>query len=169
MTFLPAPLYAQIERSMPITCVDFVLVRDVDGVRKVGLILRESPHGRVWCHLGGRVQRGETIAAAIRRHARETVGIELELPLNPQPHYVYEWFPPDLAPTDGTVFGDDPRKHAIGLSFVVPVTDSMTARDEAIEAKFFSPDALPDDLWPGCRELFTRLGLITADSISPKH
>lgn len=169
MAFLPPLLYAQIERTMPIACVDFVLVRDVDGIREVGLILRESPHGRVWCHLGGRVQRGETIAAAICRHARETVCIELELPLNPQPQYVYEWFPPDLAPTDGTAFGDDPRKHAIGVSFVVEVAGSMAAANEALEAKFFAPDALPDDLWPGCHELFTRLGLISANSISPKH
>lgn len=155
MTFLPDELYAQIEASMPIACVDFVPVRGA----QVGLILRESPHGRVWCHLGGRIQRGETIAAALRRHARETIGVEPALPLNPQPEYVYEWFPPAVAPTDGTVYGDDPRKHAIGLSFTVEVEGDPVPRGEALDYAEFAPDALPEDLWPGCRELFARLDL----------
>ena len=101
VAYLPPDTYQLIERSMPIACVDFVLVREHGGRRALGLILRDSPHGEVWCHLGGRIQRGETIADAIRRHGRETLGIEPYLPLNPQPDYVYEWFPPDIAPGDG--------------------------------------------------------------------
>ena len=130
MTFLPADTYRLIEQSMPIACVDFVVVRESRGCRELGLIRRASPHGEVWCHLGGRIQRGETIADAIRRHSRETIGIEPPLPLNPQPGYVYEWFPPDLAPRDGTISGDDPRKHAVGLSFVVAVDGEAQPRDE---------------------------------------
>lgn len=159
MTFLPADTYRLIEESMPIACVDFVLVRERNGHRELGLILRDSPHGRVWCHLGGRIQRGETIAGAIRRHSRETIGIEPTLPLNPQPDYVYEWFPPDLTPTDGTVSGDDPRKHAIGLSFVIQMDHEGTPRAEALDHQFFLPWALPPRLWPGCEDLFARLSL----------
>ena len=162
MTFLPADTYRLIEQSMPIACVDFVVVRESRGCRELGLIRRASPHGEVWCHLGGRIQRGETIADAIRRHSRETIGIEPPLPLNPQPGYVYEWFPPDLAPRDGTISGDDPRKHAVGLSFVVAVDGEAQPRDEALEFAYFVPDALPPNLWPGCRELFGRLGLVNA-------
>lgn len=159
MTFLPADLYARIEESMPIACVDFVPVREVAGRREIGLILRDSPHGRVWCHLGGRIQRGETIAVAIRRHSRDTLGLEPVLPRNPQPDYVYEWFPPAVAPTDGTAFGDDPRKHAIGLSFTVALEGDPQPHDEALDFAFFPTDALPGDLWPGCRVLFERMGL----------
>lgn len=159
MTFLPADLYARIEESMPIACVDFVPVRDVEGRREIGLILRDSPHGRVWCHLGGRIQRGETIAAAIRRHSRDTLGLEPVLPRNPQPDYVYEWFPAAVAPADGTVFGDDPRKHAIGLSFTITLDGVPRPQNEALDFAFFRTDALPDDLWPGCRALFDRMGL----------
>lgn len=161
MTYLPPEVYRLIEQSMPITCVDFVVVRERAHERQLGLILRDSPHGRVWCHLGGRVQRGETIAAAIRRHSRETVGVEPLLPLNPQPLYVYEWFPSDLAPTDGTAFGDDPRKHAIGLSYVIDLGDHTPhPQNEAIDFAYFSPHDLPHEVWPGCRELFQRLGLL---------
>ena len=159
MTFLPADTYRLVERSMPIACVDFVVVRERGGIRELGLILRDSPHGEVWCHLGGRILRGETIADAIRRHSRDTIGVEPLLALNPQPDDVYQWFPPENAPTDGTVWGDDPRKHAIGLSFVVSVDAPTTARNEARDFVYFAPDALPANLWPGCRELFVRLGL----------
>lgn len=165
MNYLPDDLYAEIERSMPIACVDFVLVRPTSGGEAdVGLILRESPHGRVWCHLGGRIQRGETIRDAIRRHAEDTLGLDIAIDVNPQPDYVYEWFPKDVAPADGTAFGDDPRKHAIGLSFVLAadeiVTDGTAApRNEALDFQYFPVTQLPTPLWPGCLELFERLGL----------
>ncbi|MCX6501589.1 MAG: DUF4916 domain-containing protein [Microbacterium sp.] len=159
VSYLPEALYLQIEEAMPIACVDFVPVRDVDGVREVGLILRDSPHGPVWCHLGGRILRGETIAQAIRRHAADTVNLVPVLPLNPQPDYVYEWFPTQIAPTDGTVFGNDPRKHAIGLSFVLSLDGTPEPQNEAIDFAHFPLGDLPRDLWPGCGELLERLGL----------
>jgi ADP-ribose pyrophosphatase YjhB (NUDIX family) len=161
MTYLPDDLYAQIERSMPIACVDFVPVLvGSDGARPIGLIRRNSPHGPVWCHLGGRVQFGETVRDAIRRHARETLQAEVRIEANPQPSYVYEWFPSQVAPTDGTVFGDDPRKHAIGLSFIVEVDGNPIAQNEALEFAYFSPGDLPVPLWPGCEELLRKLNLV---------
>jgi ADP-ribose pyrophosphatase YjhB (NUDIX family) len=161
MTYLPDDLYAQIERSMPIACVDFVLARPAgDDRNEIGLILRESPHGRVWCHLGGRVEFGETIRDAVRRHAKDTLAVDVRLNLNPQPAYVYEWFPPPVAPTDGTAFGDDPRKHAIGLSFIVEPDGSPNAQNEALEFRYFGADDLPSPLWPGCRDLLRRIHLV---------
>jgi len=160
MTFLPDDLYAEIERSMPIACVDFVLVRpsrNGEHEREVGLIRRESPLGDVWCHLGGRIQRGETIAQALRRHAGDTLGIELVLPLEPQPNDVYQWFPSEVAPTDGTPHGDDPRKHAVGLSFIVEHRGTPSPRAEALDVGFFPLDRLPAPLWPGCEVLLRRL------------
>ena len=160
MTLLPATLYAQIEQSMPIACVDFVLVRPKSGttsLTEVGLILRHSPFGEVWCHLGGRIQRGETIAQALRRHAREALDVDLKLPRDIQPSYVYQWFPPDIAPSDGTLHGDDPRKHAIGLSFVVDFIGTPMPQGEALDVGFFSIENLPAPLWPGCEQLLRRL------------
>lgn len=153
MTFLPDELYATVERTMPIACVDFVPWRP----REVGLILRESPFGRVWCHLGGRIQRGETIAAALRRHAADTLAVELHLPEDPQPAYVYQWFPDAIRPADGFPYGQDPRKHAIGLSFVAAISGEPSARNEAFEFGWFPVSALPQPLWPGTGELIQRL------------
>ena len=154
MTFLPGELYSTIEQSMPIACVDFIPVRTVgDGRREIGLILRDSPFGEVWCHLGGRVNRGETIVQALRRHARDTLDVDLAIASNAQPDYVYEWFPPDIAPTDGTAHGDDPRKHAIGLSFVVDLIGTPAPRNEAVDFSWFERDAWPHAVWPGARFL----------------
>ncbi|MGZ0711703.1 DUF4916 domain-containing protein (plasmid) [Coraliomargarita sp. W4R53] len=155
--FLPADLYAQIESSMPIACVDFVPVRDC----KAGLILRHSPFGSVWCHLGGRIERGETIRDALRRHASDTLGVGLDLPLDPQPAYVYQWFPAAIRPNDGTVHGVDPRKHAIGLSFVVELEGEPAPQNEALDFEWFDRDALPEMMWPGSANLVRRL--IVAD------
>lgn len=155
--YLPDDTYALVERSMPIACVDFVPRRDTARGVEVGLILRESPFGRVWCHLGGRVQRGETIAAAIQRHALDTLATRAVLTSDPQPDYVYQWFPPEITPDDGIPYGVDPRKHAIGLSFVVAIEGAPQPRNEAIDFAFFPLDELPDPLWPGSGYLIDRM------------
>lgn len=160
MTFLSPDLYAQIEASVPIPCVDFVPLRHRGETAQVGLILRESPFGRVWCHLGGRVRHGETVADALRRHARDTLAVSLDLPLNPQPRFVYEWFPPEIAPTDGTVYGDDPRKHSIALSYVVTLgAEAPQPQNEAIDFGWFAVDALPTPMWPGSADMIARLAI----------
>lgn len=156
VNLLPDDLYATIERSMPMACVDFVEVTDAG----VGLILRDSPFGQVWCHLGGRILRGETIADALRRHAHDTLRVELTLPADPQPGYVYQWFPDDIRPNDdGVDHGHDPRKHAIGLSFIVDFIGAAAPQNEALDYQHFAVDALPEPLWPGTAELLRRLGV----------
>ncbi|WP_448455258.1 DUF4916 domain-containing protein [Mycolicibacterium phlei] len=143
---------------MPILCVDFVPVHDVGGGLEVGLILRESPFGRVWCHLGGRVQHGETISDAIRRHAHETLSVVIDPGPDPQPLLVYQWFPDELQPRNGLVTGLDPRKHAISLSFVVDLGSGIAdPRNEALDFAFFPVEALPQPLWPGCEYVIREL------------
>jgi ADP-ribose pyrophosphatase YjhB (NUDIX family) len=156
--YIPDDLYTQIERSIPITCVDFVALRHGERGTDVGLILRESPFGQVWCHLGGRVHHGETVGDAIRRHARNTLGVEIDLGPDPQPVWVYQWFPDEHRPSTGLVTGRDPRKHAIGLSFVVDLAgEELDPRDEALDFAYFPTGALPKPLWPGCENLVRQL------------
>lgn len=158
MSYLPDDLYESMERSMPIACVDFVPTRTgADGTLQVGLILRESPFGEVWCHLGGRVRHGETIAQALQRHAVDTLRTGLQLPDDPQPTWVYQWFPPDIAPEASWPYGTDQRKHSIALSFTVALDGDPQPRNEAIDFVYYSIDGLPDLLWPGCGELLAKL------------
>ncbi|MDD7930668.1 DUF4916 domain-containing protein [Microbacterium thalli] len=157
MSLLPYEFYRQVEQTMPIACIDFVPVRQVGDGRQVGLISRESPYGRVWCHLGGRIRRGETIVQGLQRHARETVGVETDVAPNAQPVYVYEWFPSAVAPNDGTQFGNDERKHSIGLSYVVRLLGDPSPQGEALAFEWFETDRLPENSWPGSAELVRRL------------
>ena len=160
VTYLPDDLYAQVEASVPIACVDFVPVRETaQGGREFGLIRRSSPYGEIWCHLGGRIRRGETIAAALQRHARETIGAALALPPDPQPVYTYQWFPAADAPTDGTPFGRDERKHSIGMAFLAELTGEPSPRNEALDFAWFRGSSIPEDIWPGCQHLFVKLGI----------
>lgn len=158
MSLLPTDLYETIEKSMPLTCVDFVEMTDAG----VGLILRDSPFGQVWCHLGGRILRGERIADGLRGHARETLAVEVDLPADPQPGYVCQWFPDDIRPDDGVDHGHDPRKHAIALSFVVEFHGTPEPQNEALDYRHFAVDALPEPLWPGTAELLRKLGVTSS-------
>ena len=78
-------------------------------------------------------------------------------PCEPQPAYVYQWFPDAVAPTDATPYGRGTRKHAIGLSFVIDLQGNPQPQNEALDFAYFAPDALPEPLWPGCRHLLERL------------
>ncbi|MFI8632500.1 DUF4916 domain-containing protein [Microbacterium sp. NPDC077663] len=157
MTFLPDDVYELVERSVPILCVDFFPIEiDAAGGMLVGLIMRHSPFGEVWCHLGGRVLRGETLRDAIDRHALDTLGAGVEVESD-QPQHVYQWFPPELAPSDGTVHGDDPRKHSVGLTYLTRLTSVASPRNEALDFRFFPVDALPSPMWPGSADLLARV------------
>ncbi len=156
-TYLPDDVYALVEESVPLLCVDFVPVRTTERGREVGLILRESPFGTVWCHLGGRVLRGETLVSALRRHASDTLDVDINVEANAQPRHVYEWFPAELAPADGTEYGQDPRKHSVGLSYVVEIIGESAPRNEATAFEYFPLDDLPEPMWPGSEALVRHL------------
>lgn len=158
--FIPDELYATIEASIPIACADFILVRSVDGhVAQVGLIERHSPYGTVWCHLGGRIRHGETIAKALTRHLEDSLsGAVVEIGDDPQPVHTYQWFPAEVAPTTSLQFGLDDRKHAIGLSYVLEETGQpRPATGEALDFRYFPVDDLPTRMWPGSATLVAKL------------
>ncbi len=157
MTYLPDDVYALVEGSVPLLCVDFVPVRATQRGQEVGLILRDSPFGAVWCHLGGRVLRGETLVSALRRHASETLDVDINVEVNAQPGHVYEWFPTELAPGDGTEHGEDPRKHSVGLSYVVGLIGEPSPRNEATAFDYFPVADLPQPMWPGSEALLSHL------------
>lgn len=159
MKYVAAELYGQIEQSIPLACVDFVPVRETDTGREFGLIKRASPFGEVWCHLGGRIGRGESIREALLRHADETLAVGLMLGDDPQPDWVYQWFPPEERPPASAklVHGTDPRKHAIALSFVVPLLGEPMPANEALAFRWFEHGRRPEPLWPGCAALLDRL------------
>lgn len=137
--------WRHIQQAVPICCVDVLPVLRDEGVsrsvEKVGLILRDAPHqGRRWCVVGGRLFRDETFAQAIARQIHETLGpgVRFEVPPNPQPSHVAQYF---TTPRGANPI--DPRQHAIGLTFIVDVEGVITPAGEAHHFEWFRVENLP--------------------------
>lgn len=142
---LPLSQWRRIQQSVPICCAD-VLVLQLAGksrksIQNVGLIFRHTPHqGDRWCTVGGRVFHNESLAQAVQRQLVETLGTHITFSTTrlDQPTYVVQYFttkrPHALL---------DPRQHAIGMTFCVPVEGTPMARGEALSFGWFPPDAIP--------------------------
>jgi ADP-ribose pyrophosphatase YjhB (NUDIX family) len=164
--------WALIQRQVPVTCVDLVPVRSgagggplepgliEPGLIELGLIERESPFGVRWCQIGGRLRLGETIRAGLLRHLAHTLaGAAVQLPDDPQPDYVMQWFTEEISPErDHVGYGFDPRQHAVALCFAAEMSGEPVAVEggEALRFGWFTVEAvraLGARLWPGTGEL----------------
>lgn len=155
--WIPDSLWAAVQDSVPIVCVDVIPVRrDSSGaVARVGLIRRRVPFaaGVMWCHVGGRVNLGEELVAAARRHLADALGpaAARAMASDAQPDHVMQFFR-EPQPV-GSGHGWDPRKHAVALTYVVEVPDHVAAcpGGEALSFTWFGTDDLPAevDAWPG--------------------
>jgi ADP-ribose pyrophosphatase YjhB (NUDIX family) len=138
---LPADLYATIQRSIPIACVDVVPLRVLDGVAEVLLIRRDTAgEGLAWCLVGGRLTYDESLARAVLRQIRSTLGEHIHVAsMDPHPNAVVQYLP-------GRIDGGprDPRQHALGLTFLVHVEGHAQALGEAHAIGWFDVSALPD-------------------------
>ena len=77
--WIPEEEYKLIEASVPILCVD-VLLLSTSTPPMIGLIQRDTYNGgRGWCLVGGAVLRDEPLAAAVERHVQATLGSEIFL------------------------------------------------------------------------------------------
>lgn len=159
--------WATVQQTVPIACVDVVPVLRDGSSHLIGLIRRTTPFdGRVlWCQIGGRIRFGETVRAAVLRHLHETIaGVAVDLPLDPQPDYVMQWFP-EPQPSSRVAYGVDPRRHAVALSFLVELTGlpEPVPAGEADEFAWLDPGqlaAMQSETWPGTISLLEALGLL---------
>ena len=141
-TWLSDEAWKQVQASVPVACADVLPLRVIDGVlREVGLIYRDTPHqGRRWCLVGGRMLRNESLAEAVGRQIRETLGpgVRFALPVDAQPAHVAQYF------TERRPEGPlDPRQHAIGMTFAVAIEGEARPAGEAHDFRWFAIDALP--------------------------
>jgi ADP-ribose pyrophosphatase YjhB (NUDIX family) len=162
-TWIEQDQWELIQRRVPIACVDFIpVLRTPSGaVSHVGLILRQSPFSSdKWSHMGGRINRMETVREALQRHLREALEestFALPLTDDTQPGYVMQWFPDERAD-----FGHDPRQHAVALGYVLECSDPSTKVRPGGEAKEFrwvpieEIEKLPN-LWPGTARFVAKL------------
>jgi hypothetical protein len=147
--------WAELQRRIPIACVDVLPVRwspDAGTMTlRVGLIERWYPEAgwpgarRVWCVLGGRQRMEETIPEAIVAQLRATLGCAPVGPLPAEPITVVEYLP---VPREREA-PDDPRRHAIGPLYAVELPEAIRPPfppgSDALGFRWFDPDDLPED------------------------
>ncbi len=137
--WIPEDEYDAIQSRVPIVCVD-LLPLDAPA-EAVGLIRRKTYEEQEgWCLIGGGVRKNEKLEAAIARHVRSSLGdrFHYELPSS-QPLFVAEYFP------DRSVGAlQDPRKHAVALSYAAVSCGEAKAQGEALEFRWFRRHELKD-------------------------
>jgi ADP-ribose pyrophosphatase YjhB (NUDIX family) len=141
--WLPEPRWHEIQRQVPITCLDLLLTRRSRvGIFAVGLIYRETPHqGRRWCLIGGRMLLNEAFQAGAERQVRETLGQRngVMLGQSPQPLLVTEYFSVERP---RALF--DPRQHAVAMVFSGRLRGkTVRPQGEALDFRWFRMDDLP--------------------------
>ncbi len=125
---------------LPIVYINAIPVRtdDLGVVTHIGLLLRIGPDGAANREIvAGRVLYGERIRDAMLRHLEKDLGpLALpRVPTSPQPFTIIEYFPnPDI-----TGF-HDPRQHAVGLAYVVPVEGDCEPSQDALDLVWLRPD-----------------------------
>jgi ADP-ribose pyrophosphatase YjhB (NUDIX family) len=127
-----------IKSSIPVVCIDALPVRFSSNprhdLRAVGLILRETPQGRKWCLIGGRLMHGESLSEALHRQVAEALGrhIKLFIGTDQQPLYIAQYSPARRRP-----FALDPRQHSVGLTYAVEMDGIPDLGGEAIQFEWF--------------------------------
>jgi len=131
---LPDDEYHRFLQTMPIVCVDGVLINEAGQYLLVKRL--NAPLQGTWWVPGGRVHKGETLEAAFRRKMREELGIEVKI----------------LMPLGVTqeLHADDPRGgeagvHAVSVVFAaLPLSNDIRLDEQSSDWGFF--DELPEGL-----------------------
>ena len=129
-----------VRERVPIVYVEAVPVRvdHLGAVERVGLLLRHRPDGTFSrAIVSGRVLHGETIREALWRHLSKDLGPEAlpQLPVQPSPFTVAEYFPDDGRRSGFT----DPRQHAVSLAYVVPVEGECSPAQDTLDLSWLPP------------------------------
>jgi 8-oxo-dGTP diphosphatase len=117
----------------PIPTVDIIIEIDdgsCGGGNKIVLINRKNPP-LGWAIPGGFVDYGETLEAASVREAYEETSLKVMLV-----RQFHTYSDPSR----------DPRKHTISTVFIARANGSPLAGDDALEARVFCIDSLPENL-----------------------
>lgn len=168
--WLPPEELASARERVPMIYIDAVPVRvhHLGGVERVGLLLRNRPDGTISRALvSGRVLHGETIREALWRHLGKDLGTDAspQLPPDPSPFTVAEYFPDDARRTGFT----DSRQHAVSLAYLVPVEGECVPAQDTLELTWLSPaEAVTPDVaaeMTGGQDRLVRLALASAGAL----
>ncbi|HON17217.1 MAG TPA: NUDIX hydrolase [Spirochaetota bacterium] len=114
----------------PVPTVDIII--ETEGASKRGIVLikrKNPPYG--WAIPGGFVDYGETLEDAAKREAFEETGLTVELV-----RQFHTYSDPSR----------DPRQHTISTVFIAKAKGEPKGMDDAMEAKIFRFDEIPQDM-----------------------
>lgn len=138
--WIPEKLFQAIQKNVPIPCIDLMIIREASTGPEVLLIKRSIfPETGKWCLIGGRILKDELTAQAIRRQAKEELGVEVSI-LRPfsvdRPFAVYNDPISDI------------QKHFVVLTFPVAIRRGRVREKgpEFSEVRWFPLDNLPRNI-----------------------
>ncbi len=126
MTFMSEERYNEILRLLPICCVDVVILHG----EKVLMIKRGEleTYGGLWWIPGGRVHKGESWDAAVKRKALEETGLNVEISRQLRSYEAPE--------TEG--------KHFVTTLFVTSVVGDITVKLDHTSVDYRWADRISD-------------------------
>ena len=107
-----------------------MFIKNEEG--KILLLKRQGSHGaETWGLPGGKLETGETWDDCAKREIKEETGLEISID---------EFF-------DVFSSSDDPRSNSILMIYLATIIGgTLQAGDDALEAKYFSLDNLPEQI-----------------------
>jgi len=121
--FLPKETFDLIQRSIPVVCVDLVVLRN--DYSEVLLVRRKiEPEAGKWCLIGGRMLLGEKLPTTIKRQSQRELGVNVSVvpPFGPN-------FPAFIDDNPKA----DPQKHAVALTYPATIAPGSTLNLEGPE------------------------------------
>lgn len=136
--WIPDELFQAIQKNMPVACVDLLILREQKGLVFETLLIKRKiyPAQGAWCLIGGRILKGEYTKDAIKRQAKEELGVSVRI------------LPPWNENMPFAVFNDpisDKQKHFVALAYPVVITKGRvkSSGPEFSEAQWFLLNKLP--------------------------
>lgn len=128
--------YKLVTQKTPIPTVNLVILRKTQNGWGILLLIRKTGYAKGnWCMIGGRVWKGETLQAAIQRHANDlAVRVKILPPFNPN-------FPSFIDDRNN----QDKTKHPISLIYPAEIiSGQVRQKGEEYEGyKWFPINKLP--------------------------
>ena len=134
---LSAEVYALMQKSMPIACVDLIVLRKNLGKLEILLIKRKIfPEVGKWCIIGGRILKNESIEQTIARQAKRELGVAVQI--------IRPWSGQEPIGVFNVPLADA-QKHYISLMYPVAIRRGVVNElgPEFSEARWFPINKIP--------------------------
>jgi len=131
--FVPAAQYTAFTATMPQVCVELVF-RTERGI----LLARRENHPQVWFWPGGRLFKGERLADAAHRIAREELDVDIEI-AEKLGSYSHFW--------EGDAGQDRPSRHTVNIPFLVtPAIEEFEISLDSQHSEYRIVDTIEADM-----------------------